>query len=322
MKNFLTGILPQEIEKESLEIIKNQHKVVLRYLESRGLVKQIDPFLLSTPEKLSNLWHNGTIFRYLLHQSQDESISFNDHLAQMKPPYEIQDFKFDNLHIKVIENSYLLEYLYKYFKHPDFDKTENALYTGFANEEDRNAWYQTLSNALSLVKDTDELQYQMLESYLDCISPVHFKLPLVKGNVISFTSDYSIGLIVYSQCPKILTAETLIHETRHNLLFTLMEAIPLIKDNTVLVKTPLRDDARPLSGLFHQAYVLCGLSRFYSRILNFEEYGKMENVIKRANLQYHDYAFSLNVLNENLNYLTETGIQLFDMLKEDLKNYQ
>ena len=322
MKNILTGLLPQEIENDVLLNFKNQHKVILQYLKSKGLENQVSPFLLQSSEKLSNLWHNGSIFRFLLHHAQEESSIFHDFLNQMKAPYEIQEFKFQNIKINVIEHSYLLEYLYKYFKHPDFDKLTNVLYTGFPTVEDRVVWYETLTNALTLVKDSDELQYQMLESYLDCISPVYFKLPLVKGNVISFTSDYSIGLIVYSHCPKILTAETLIHETRHNILFSLMETNPLIKDNSVLVKTPLRDDARPLSGLFHQAYVLCGLSRFYSKILNINEYGNMDNVIKRANIQYNDYSFSLKVLSENSSFLTESGIQLLEMMLDDLKIYK
>jgi HEXXH motif-containing protein len=101
-----------------------------------------------------------------------------------------------------------------------------------------------------------------------------------------------------------------------------METNPLIKDNSVLVKTPLRDDARPLSGLFHQAYVLCGLSRFYSKILNINEYGNMDNVIKRANIQYNDYSFSLKVLSENSSFLTESGIQLLEMMLDDLKIYK
>lgn len=321
MRDILTGSLSNKIEKDALELFKNQHKVVRQYLNTKGLKDQVDSYLFNSSEKLSNLWHNGSIYRYLLHHSQDTTLDFEKFLQQMKPPYEINNYTFQDLQIKIIEKSNIFEYLFKYFKHPDFDKNSNAIHVGFPTTEDRDIWYNTLTNALLLIRNSDDLHYQMIQKYLDCISPVYLKTPLQKGNVISFTSDYSVGLIVYSYCPKILAAETLIHETRHNVLFSLMETCPLIKDNTILVNTPLREDARPLSGLFHQAYVLCGLSRFYSKISLNSEYGLMENVIKRAKLQYKDYHFSLNVLNDNKQYLTDDGIQILEFMKEDLKKY-
>ncbi len=321
MREILNGSLSNKLEIDALELFKNQHKVVNQYLNTKGLKNQVDSYFYNFSEKLSNLWHNGSIYRYLLHHSQDTTLNFEEFLQQFQPPYEINNYTFEDLKIKVIEKSHLFEFLFKFFKHPDYDKNLNAIHVGFATNEDREIWYNTLSNALLLIKDSDELHYQMLLKYLDCICPVYLKTPLQKGNVISFTSDYSVGLIVYSHCPKILAAETLIHETRHNVLFSLMESCSLIKDNSILVKTPLREDARPLSGLFHQAYVLCGLSRFYSKISLKSEYGLMENVIKRAKLQYKDYKFSLDVLNDNKHHLTDVGIEILELMKEDLKKY-
>ena len=48
----------------------------------------------------------------------------------------------------------------------------------------------------------------------------------------------------------------------------------------------------------------------------------MDNVIKRANIQYNDYSFSLKVLSENSSFLTESGIQLLEMMLDDLKIYK
>jgi hypothetical protein len=321
MENILTGHLSKKLENDVLQIVNNQQKVIYEYLKSKGLNDEIDGFLFSGEKDIKSLWHNGSIFRYLLHIVQEQDENFKNWLKKNSAPYEVQEFKFEGLNLKVIEKSYLFDYLFAFFKHPDFDRETNSIHVGFPSEEERTNWYSTLENALKIVKENDEAHYQMLELYLDCISPVYLKNPLVKGNVISFTSNYSTGLIAYSHCPKILTAETLIHETRHNVLFNLMEKTPLFVDNSILVKTPLRDDLRPLSGLFHQAFVLCGLSRFYSKLLLNSEFSTMDNVIKRANLQFSDYTFSINILSENVKYFTTEGLGIFKAMQTDSKQH-
>jgi len=92
-------------------------------------------------------------------------------------------------------------------------------------------------------------------------------------------------------------------------------------DNKIVVKTPLREDLRPLHGLFHQAYVLCGLTNFYSKLLSISPYGTMDNVIKRYNLHFSDYTDSVGILEDNSRYLTENGLSILNELSKDIKQY-
>ena len=178
-----------------------------------------------------------------------------------------------------------------------------------------------MNNALKLIKDVDEIAYKMIDSHLFSLCPVYTLSPLKKGDVISFSSDYALGVVFFSSCPMILPAETLIHETRHTVLNSLMKINKYILNNKIAVKTPLREDLRPLHGLFHQAYVLCGLTKFYSKLLSFSPYESMDNVNKRYNIHLADYADSVRILEDNSSHLSENGLIVLKELSKDVLTY-
>ena len=58
-------------------------------------------------------------------------------------------------------------------------------------------------------------------------------------------------------------ADSIIHEHRHQKLYLLQTACPIVAVDAPLVRSPWREDMRPPSGLFHAVFVFCGLLRYW-----------------------------------------------------------
>jgi hypothetical protein len=81
---------------------------------------------------------------------------------------------------------------------------------------------------------------------------------------ISVTSRDAPGVIGFSGMMRLAQAETLVHECRHNILYAIQELDPLVQPGQQeTVKSPWRQDPRPLSGLLHGAFVFDGVCRLY-----------------------------------------------------------
>jgi hypothetical protein len=258
-------------------------------------------------------WMDNIYNRFLLHQMADTKGRFSEPLA-----IDFETLSFETCNIDVCLSSKNLETLFQFVYHPDYDNS-GGLKVGFRNEEEKSNFFYNLFDAMRLIKDVDIDAFQMIKSTLKCVCPIYLITPLKRGDVISFTCDYAVGLIMYSSCPTILTAETIIHETRHNVLNSYLKINQYVKDNKITVKTPLREDLRPLLGLLHQAYVLSGLVKFYKALLSVEQYHDMENVKKRYSVHLSDYGDSIRILEENKFYLTPIGLKLVDkFVKESI----
>ncbi len=289
------------------EAIEVEHSTIYKYLVEKKVIDKIPEY--------EKKWMEGLYNRFLLHKLYDEKSSFGDIM-----PTSFETIHFEDKKIDLILESQNLELLLKFVRHPDYDNS-GGLKIGFISHHEKDLFINNIKNALKLIQEVDANAYKMIESNLFSICPVYTLAPLKKGDVISFFSDYAIGVIFFSACPTILTAETLIHETRHTVLNSLMKINTYISDNKITVKTPLREDLRPLHGLFHQAYVLCGLTSFYSKLLSFNPYDTMENVKKRYNIHLSDYADSIRILEENSSYLTEKGLSILNDLSKDILKY-
>lgn len=290
--------------KEAIEV---EHSTIYKYLIEKRVIEK-------TPE-YEKKWMEGLYNRFLLHRLYDEKGSFGDLM-----PTSFETIHFEDKKIDLILESQNLELLLKFVRHPDYDNS-GGLKIGFISNHEKDLFISNIKNALKLIQEVDEDAFKMIKSNLFSICPVYTLAPLKKGDVISFHSDYAIGVIFFSACPTILTAETLIHETRHSVLNSLMKINTYILDNKITVKTPLREDLRPLHGLFHQAFVLCGLTSFYSKLLSINPYETMENVKKRYNIHLSDYADAVQILEENSSYLTEKGLYILNELSKNILNY-
>jgi len=290
--------------KEAIEV---ENSTISKYLvEKKTIANKVE---------FEKKWMEGIYNRFLLHRLNDDKDSFGDLI-----PMSFDTLHFGDTKIDLILESKNLELLLKFVRHPDYDNS-GGLKIGFISNDEKEVFTYNIHNALKLIQEVDVNAHKMIELNLYSICPVYTLAPLKKGDVISFSSDYAIGVVFFSPCPTILTAETLIHEVRHTVLNSLMKINTYILDNKITVKTPLREDLRPLHGLFHQAFVLCGLTSFYSKLLSFNSYKTMDNVKKRYNIHLFDYVASVRILEENSRYLTEQGLSILKQLSKDILQY-
>jgi uncharacterized protein len=63
-------------------------------------------------------------------------------------------------------------------------------------------------------------------------------------------------------------ADSIIHEHRHQKLYLLQAACPIVTVDAPLVRSPWREDMRPPSGLFHAIFVFAGLLKYWSFVEN------------------------------------------------------
>lgn len=289
------------------EAIAIECSTTYKYLVEKEVIAQVPKF--------EKNWMEGIYNRFLLHKLYDKNGSFGSLI-----PMSIETIHFDDKKVDLILESQNLESLLKFVRHPDYDNS-GGLKIGFNSYQEKELFIKNIKDALKLIKEVDATIYKMIETHLFSLCPVYTLTPLKKGDVISFSSDYALGVVFFSPCPTILTAETLIHEIRHTVLNSLMKINAYILDGKILVKTPLREDLRPLNGLLHQAYVLCGLTKFYSKLLCINPYETMDNVKKRYNLHLSDYVASVRILENNTNYLTENGLSILKELSKDIIQY-
>lgn len=281
---------------------------------------EIDKYLennisLKTLYSIKRTWLRQISNRYLLHQLNESKLT-----EVTLDEISFETFNCLDIKLDIINKSKAIEFLLKYIYHPDYDQS-GGLKVGFSNKKEKILFKENLEKAILIIKNTDRDAYLTIKNYLFSICPVFTKTPLIKGDVISFTLDYSNGLIFYSPCPAILTAETLIHETRHNMLNLILKEFSIVKNADFKVMTPLRDDPRPILGLVHQSFVLYGLTSFYRNLILQDAYREMKNVIKRYNIHMNDYKNSISILNNNRFNLTNRGLQLLDIMLSDLEDH-
>lgn len=87
------------------------------------------------------------------------------------------------------------------------------------------------------------------------------------GACISFTSRAAPGAIFLTLTAPILLAESLVHESVHNVLYAATRLSPVSLGGRTMLKSPLRRDPRPLEGVVHQALVLDYLCELYEGLL-------------------------------------------------------
>lgn len=67
--------------------------------------------------------------------------------------------------------------------------------------------------------------------------------------------------------------EHFVHETAHHLLFAIGTIDPILTPNACLFKSPLRNEPRPLSAVFHQMFVLSRVIRIWSIFQRTDAFG-------------------------------------------------
>lgn len=137
------------------------------------------------------------------------------------------------------------------------------------------------------------------------------------GSCVSLTSKFIPGLIYFTPAPTIMTAESIIHESAHLWLSRYELSGDLYVDADRRVASPLRPDARPISGLLHQIWVLSNLVPFYSdlSLLNLPLItANSEKIAKRVIQHTKDLEAGLGFISDNEDAFTDRGREFIKSL--------
>jgi len=131
-----------------------------------------------------------------------------------------------------------------------------------------NEYINSFHEAESLIDDNwEEMGYQ-LSSTIRTIHIVHSPLP---DQHMSCTSEQYYGGILTSTGNKFLLAEAIVHEYSHNLLNMVIssgEIFPGSPPKEEIYYSPWRNDARPISGVFHAVFVFVNVFNLLKKLNN------------------------------------------------------
>ena len=133
------------------------------------------------------------------------------------------------------------------------------------NVEKAVACIPELHKAARLLELVPELRSEAF-TYVSALCFVESPHLKKNGDCISTSSKLVAGLAYTSDVPAILLAEAILHEAAHLQLFYRESLNKLYLDDNLSIKTPLRSDPRPPSGLLHQVFVLKRLTKYYGRL--------------------------------------------------------
>jgi HEXXH motif-containing protein len=121
-----------------------------------------------------------------------------------------------------------------------------------------------LRDALHLIKTCWPEMHEELARTVQCLVPIKAASAIGAADLCSHGTVF-MNIRRFSAPTKL--AEELIHEASHVRLNMLMApADVVLNDPTERFASPLRRDARPMFGVFHQVFVLSRILEFYRRV--------------------------------------------------------
>lgn len=266
------------------------------FLVATGIARKIAVSLQSANEAIEEWTHNP-----LTHTSI-ENLSIEE--GRLALPLDHESIR-DNL---------------KTASHPSIN---NVTLRGYDSSDTLSDFKGTLTQAILLLKEADPVSFEMFNKR--CGAVCYMKTEPVRqvGECVSLTSKLVPGLIYMTPVPTILTTESIVHEASHLYLTAVERLHDLYQSDGIILKTPLRPDPRPISGLMHQVWVLINLVRLYGGIqkLNTDLIERnAENIKKRANLHRDQLTEGLTLMQENNNLLTHHGKILLSSITSKADN--
>jgi hypothetical protein len=159
------------------------------------------------------------------------------------------------------------------------DSISNLLASSFI---DSSNWDECTQNEIAYLqtlvcKELELFQTIDLNGYKEALEASQVICFANCESLLSSSSFGTIGSVFVSthfcnfdskEVPCLHFLDKWIHECAHNILYMASTEEEFFEfDSSVLVKSPLRNDIRPLDGLFHQCFVLCRLVLFYMKLL-------------------------------------------------------
>ena len=185
--------------------------------------------------------------------------------------------------------------------------------------DSEEAWQLTRKALGLLAPYTDFIELVLGECGAICF--ISADPPMEEGQCISLASKMVPGLIYVSRAPTILLTESLVHESAHLRFRALEEVIELYSGGPDMrVKTPLREDPRPVSGFMHQLVVLRYLTALYENLRASEEptvARQRPQIEKRFQVHLEDLDAGKRMAKDVASALTSNGRRLLERLLED-----
>lgn len=91
-------------------------------------------------------------------------------------------------------------------------------------------------------------------------------------------------------------ADSIIHEHRHQKLYLLEQYIPAVQSDTPLVPSPWREELRPVSGVYHGAFVFHNLKDYWQFISQNRTGGLKEKALAQMNFSRESLSKALQTL--------------------------
>ncbi|MBM3276442.1 MAG: hypothetical protein FJZ00_14905 [Candidatus Sericytochromatia bacterium] len=165
--------------------------------------------------------------------------------------------------------------------------------------------------ALALLERHDKRGSSVFAGSVSAIVPLQVAPPLEPGKCVSLAVAPAPGAVFLTMIPIILLSETLLHEASHCRLSAAESLGKLWLSSEVRVASPLRPDPRPINGVYHQAYVLLWLTRYYRALREAQD----EPVVERNRRQIDKHLAELTAgfdaaiatLRSNRSQLTPLG---------------
>lgn len=132
------------------------------------------------------------------------------------------------------------------------------------SNEERRMFGQMLSDSLDMIRTVDHELSARLESLVRWYFPI--QTPDKRRVHNSFTISSLSGAMFLSEAYELIQlVEAMVHEYYHNELWVAMRVEPHLADSgEENLYSPWREDARPLTGLYHGTYVFTGLMEFFA----------------------------------------------------------
>ena len=200
--------------------------------------------------------------------------------------------------------------------HPEFGNI--CLSSLDPNPIEIKTFISKFQSAILLLKKCDIKSYSCFIKSVSDIVPLHVEPSLTTGKCISLSISKTPGVIFLTPSPLILLAETLLHESAHCRLGAIEALCKIWKMGDIRVKSPLRSDLRPISGLFHQSYILMCLCRFYKNLISVTDdpviFRNLRQINKRLIELKIGLKSSVDTLTENTSELTTFGVLLLEAI--------
>jgi hypothetical protein len=264
-----------------------------------------------------SLWSSRVACRLLLLEKERGNPDWMDFLHLSSDPLRLQSFEVPRTESRhVVVSSGFLEIELTRSYHPSI--TGSRLFCESPTLDRLTELTSRYRQALGLLDRQDPQGFAVFSGSVSAIAPLQLDPPLEPGRCVSMSIAAAPGIVLLTMIPIILLSETLLHEAAHCRLSAAEDLAPLWVSNGVRVASPLRPDPRPIAGLYHQAYVLYWLSRYFRCLHGATE----EPVVQRNRLQIDKrideltagFRTAVATLRENRRELTPLGERLVEAM--------